>query len=181
MDRDLRRKLWLLIAEHEIKDKNDVTQALELLKECDLLRIEDLLPFFDDFQKIDHFKQAICDALKVYLLTLRLPTMDAENLIFFSRQEYNEKIQQQRKDMDESAKSAERVRNELQSFRNHSVVIDGQQKCAVCDVYLLVKPFFVFPCGHKFHNDCLEHRITEHLSKSFEPKIVIFQSFLIVL
>lgn len=67
LDRDLRRKLWLIIAEHEIKGKNDVKQALELLKECDLLRIEDLLPFFEDFQKIDHFKEAICDALKVNL------------------------------------------------------------------------------------------------------------------
>lgn len=64
-DRDLRRKLWLMIAEHEIKAKNDVAEALELLKECDLLRIEDLLPFFGDFEKIDHFKEAICDALKV--------------------------------------------------------------------------------------------------------------------
>lgn len=71
MDRDLRRKLWLLIAEHEIKGKNDVTQALELLKECDLLRIEDLLPFFDDFQKIDHFKEAICAALQVRIHTFR--------------------------------------------------------------------------------------------------------------
>lgn len=64
-DRELQRKLWLLIAEHEIKGRNDVKRALELLKECDLLRIEDLLPFFDDFQKIDHFKEVICDALKV--------------------------------------------------------------------------------------------------------------------
>lgn len=64
-DRDLQRKLWLRIAEHEIKGKNDVEQALALLKKCPLLEIEDLLPFFDDFQKIDHFKEAICDALKV--------------------------------------------------------------------------------------------------------------------
>lgn len=67
MERDLRRKLWLRIAEHEIKGKDDVKQALELLKDCDLLRIEDLLPFFSDFEKIDHFKEAICDALKVIL------------------------------------------------------------------------------------------------------------------
>lgn len=65
LDRDLRRKLWIIIAEHEIRGKNDVKAALELLKECDLLRIEDLLPFFEEFEKIDHFKDAICDALKV--------------------------------------------------------------------------------------------------------------------
>lgn len=64
-DHELQRKLWLLIAEHEIKGKNDVKQALELLKECDLMHIEDLLPFFGDFQKIDDFKEVICDALKV--------------------------------------------------------------------------------------------------------------------
>lgn len=40
-------------------------KALNLLKECELLRIEDLLPFFSDFEKIDNFKEAICDALKV--------------------------------------------------------------------------------------------------------------------
>lgn len=65
LETDLKRNLWLRIAEHEIRGKDDVKQALELLKECDLLRIEDLLPFFSDFEKIDHFKDAICDALKV--------------------------------------------------------------------------------------------------------------------
>lgn len=67
--------------------------------------------------------------------------------------------------MEESAKSAERVRNDLQTFRNRSVVIGGQDVCAICNVYLLVKPFFVFPCGHKFHNDCLEQQMMNHLSK----------------
>lgn len=67
--------------------------------------------------------------------------------------------------MEESAKSAERVRNDLQTFRNRSIVIDGQEVCAICSGYLLVKPFFIFPCGHKFHHDCLEHQISEHLSE----------------
>lgn len=79
LDSDLRRKLWLIIAEHEIKARNDVKQALELLKECDLLRIEDLLPFFQDFQKIDHFKEVICDALKVHNNCLFLLTLKRNN------------------------------------------------------------------------------------------------------
>lgn len=67
--------------------------------------------------------------------------------------------------MEESAKSAERVRNDLQTFRNRSIVIDGQELCAICSRYLLVRPFSIFPCGHKFHHDCLEGQIMEHLSE----------------
>uniref|UniRef100_A0A8D8CPT7 Vacuolar protein sorting-associated protein 18 homolog n=1 Tax=Culex pipiens TaxID=7175 RepID=A0A8D8CPT7_CULPI len=141
-DQTLRKKLWLLIAEKEIRGKHEnVQEALQILKECDLLRIEDLLPYFSDFQKIDHFKEAICESLK----------------------EYNVKIQEQRKDMEDSAKSAERVRAELQTFRNRSVTVGAQEQCAVCGVYLLLKPFFIFHCGHKFHGDCLERQIVPQL------------------
>lgn len=65
-DPALQRKLWLRIAEHSISGTDNVKQALRLLNECDgLLKIEDVLPFFSDFERIDHFKEAICDALKV--------------------------------------------------------------------------------------------------------------------
>lgn len=132
---ELRRKLWLRIAEHEIRGKeDDVEGALQLLKSCDLLRIEDILPFFADFQRIDHFKAAICDAL----------------------QEYNLRIQEQKKDMVEAEKSAERVRLELQTFRERSLTIGADDLCGVCAGYVLQRPCFVFPCGHKFHGDCLE-------------------------
>ena len=67
--------------------------------------------------------------------------------------------------MEESAKSAERVRNDLQMFRNRSVIIGAQDQCILCNVYLLLKPFFIFPCGHKFHGDCLEKEIVTYLCK----------------
>lgn len=76
--------------------------------------------------------------------------------------------------MKEAAKSAERVRDELQTFRNRAIIIDGQEQCSICDVFLLVKPFFMFPCGHKFHTDCLETGIAEYLCKFF--KIIIAMS-----
>lgn len=141
-DEETRRKLWLKIAQHDIRGTNDVKKALELLKECDLLRIEDLLPFFSDFEKIDDFKEAICTALK----------------------NYNEQIQTLQEDMLESSKAAERVRNDLQALRNRSVRIEAHEPCAICESYLLLKPFFVFPCGHKFHGDCLEKQIIPMLT-----------------
>lgn len=38
---------------------------MDFLQQCDLIRIEDILPFFSDFVTIDHFKDAICNSLKV--------------------------------------------------------------------------------------------------------------------
>lgn len=67
--------------------------------------------------------------------------------------------------MEESAKAAERVRNDLQTFRNRSISIGAQEHCAMCNIYLLLKPFFIFPCGHKFHADCLESNLLKYLSK----------------
>lgn len=71
--------LIFISAKFEIKGTDNVKRALDLLKECNgdkkrgnllfkennLLRIEDLLPYFSDFEKIDDFKEAICEALKV--------------------------------------------------------------------------------------------------------------------
>jgi hypothetical protein len=64
-DVELRKKLWLKIAQHVVSGKNDIQQAMEFLQQCDLIRIEDILPFFSDFVTIDHFKEAICNSLKV--------------------------------------------------------------------------------------------------------------------
>lgn len=61
--------------------------------------------------------------------------------------------------MDESAKSAEKVRRDLNSFRNKSFTISATEQCVFCEGYLFMKPFLIFPCGHKFHGDCLEKNL----------------------
>uniref|UniRef100_W8B004 Vacuolar protein sorting-associated protein 18 homolog n=1 Tax=Ceratitis capitata TaxID=7213 RepID=W8B004_CERCA len=137
-----REKMWLTIAQHEIQGTNDVKKALDLLKECELLRIEDLLPFFSDFEKIDDFKEPICEALK----------------------DYNQKIQELKHEMDECDKQAERVMKDLQNVRERSIRISAQENCNLCETFLMVKPFFIFVCGHKFHSDCLEKQILPMLS-----------------
>ena len=51
----------LFAARHVVSEKQDVKRAMEFLHECDLLKIEDILPFFPDFVTIDHFKVCIYD------------------------------------------------------------------------------------------------------------------------
>ncbi|KAH8240413.1 hypothetical protein KR038_006656 [Drosophila bunnanda] len=142
-DSGMRRALWLRIAYHDIKDTNDVKKALNLLKECELLRIEDLLPFFSDFEKIDNFKEAICDALR----------------------DYNHRIQELQREMAETQEQSDRVCSELQQVRNYSIKMTPQDTCTICEMMLLVKPFFAFICGHKFHSDCLEKQVLPMLTK----------------
>jgi vacuolar protein sorting-associated protein 18 len=143
LDRDLKKNLWLIIAEQKIATNENVKETLELLKHCDLLKIEDLLPFFPDFTQIEYFKDAICDSLK----------------------EYNRRIQEQKKEMDDCAEAAENVRERLQTLKNRIVKFEASDKCSDCGLILTQKPFVLFPCSHKFHADCLEKALLDLLSE----------------
>ncbi|KNC81237.1 hypothetical protein SARC_06412 [Sphaeroforma arctica JP610] len=56
-DESLRKRLWLKIAHHVIEEDHNIERAMKLLEEqSDLVKIEDILPFFPEFVKIDHFK-----------------------------------------------------------------------------------------------------------------------------
>ncbi|XP_061609636.1 vacuolar protein sorting-associated protein 18 homolog isoform X1 [Phyllopteryx taeniolatus] len=141
-DEELRKKLWLKIARHVVQEEKDVKKAMNCLSSCDLLKIEDILPFFPDFVTIDHFKEAICSSLE----------------------EYNKHIEELKQEMEEATESAKRIREDIQEMRNKYGVLDSQDKCSACDFPLLNRPFYLFLCGHMFHSDCLLQEVTPHLS-----------------
>ncbi|XP_057677998.1 vacuolar protein sorting-associated protein 18 homolog [Corythoichthys intestinalis] len=141
-DEELRKKLWLKIARHVVQEEKDVKKAMNCLSSCDLLKIEDILPFFPDFVTIDHFKEAICSSLE----------------------EYNKHIEELKQEMEEATESAKRIREDIQEMRNKYGVVDSQDKCSACDFPLLNRPFYLFLCGHMFHSDCLLQEVTPHLS-----------------
>ncbi|XP_076764775.1 vacuolar protein sorting-associated protein 18 homolog isoform X1 [Xylocopa sonorina] len=152
-DDELRKKLWLKIAEHVVKEKDDIQQAMKFLEHCDIIRIEDILPFFSDFVTIDHFKDAICNSL----------------------QEYNQHIQDLKEEMQEATKAAELIRKDIQEFRTRCTFVYAKDTCNSCDVKLLLRPFYVFPCGHRFHSDCLVAALTPMLSMDQRTKLVNLQ------
>ncbi|XP_043488268.1 vacuolar protein sorting-associated protein 18 homolog isoform X2 [Polistes fuscatus] len=158
-DDALRKKLWLKIAEHVVREKNDIQQVMEFLQQCDLVRIEDILPFFSDFVTIDHFKDAICKSL----------------------QDYNRHIQDLKEEMEEATKAAEVIRKDIQTFRTRCTFVDARDTCNSCDVQLLLRPFYVFPCGHRFHSDCLVAALTPMLSMDQRTKLADLQRQLTVI
>ncbi|ORX55035.1 hypothetical protein DM01DRAFT_1362723 [Hesseltinella vesiculosa] len=50
------KKLWLAIAEYVIQEKRDIKRAMDYVKESNVLKIEDILPFFPDHILINDFK-----------------------------------------------------------------------------------------------------------------------------
>lgn len=146
---ELRKKLWLKIACHVVNKERDIKQAMEFLHECDLLKIEDILPFFSDFVTIDHFKEAICSSL----------------------QEYNQHIEGLKNEMEEATQSAQDIRSEIQSFRKKHAVVAADDKCTICAYAIMSKPFYLFPCKHLFHTDCLINEILSSLTPTKRARI----------
>lgn len=81
--------------------------------------------------------------------------MVSQEAICLSLEEYNQHIEELKQEMEEATESAKRIREDIQEMRNKYGVVDSQEKCAACDFPLLNRPFYLFLCGHMFHNDCL--------------------------
>lgn len=138
-DTALRKKLWLRVARKVISKSDGIKPALDFLKQCELLRVEDLIPFFPDFVVIDDFKDEICDALEGY-----------------SRQ-----IEALKTDMDQSVDTAQHIRDEIAALSLRYAIVEPGERCWSCSLPLLMRQFFVFPCQHAFHADCLGKMVVD--------------------
>ncbi|KAI0931908.1 hypothetical protein AcW1_000818 [Taiwanofungus camphoratus] len=156
-DDQLRKKLWLKIAKYVVQDKRDIKMAMRFLENTDLLKIEDILPFFPDFVVIDDFKDEICTALEGY----------------------SAHIDVLRGEMDEATRNAEAIKQDIDALQKRFVTIDAAEKCSVCHVALLTRQFYVFPCQHTFHADCLIGLTKEYLPAHALRRILALQTELV--
>ncbi|KAF2738624.1 hypothetical protein EJ04DRAFT_428532 [Polyplosphaeria fusca] len=139
VDPALRKKLWLAIAKKVISQSSGIKTAIEFLRRVDLLRIEDLIPFFPDFVVIDDFKEEICTALE----------------------DYSRKIDELKKEMDDTEETAAHIKTDIKALDQRYAIVEPGERCYVCGLPLLARQFFVFPCQHAFHSDCLAKKVVE--------------------
>uniref|UniRef100_A0A915DBF1 Vacuolar protein sorting-associated protein 18 homolog n=1 Tax=Ditylenchus dipsaci TaxID=166011 RepID=A0A915DBF1_9BILA len=143
---ELRKLVWLEIAKKMIEtNQENVESCLALLKESnEAIRIQDILPYFPEFTKIQHFKDPLCACLK----------------------EHSLKIQQLQKEMKEASEMAEEISADVDKNKSKFMVVKSSDKCFKCKDILMSQPFFAFTCRHFFHKQCLErHMIKEEFSK----------------
>lgn len=148
-DDETRQKLWTLIAKHTIDAGGEIKDAMHLLKESALLKIEDLLPFFPDFVLINEFKKEISESLEVY----------------------NARIDHLKEEMQDYTHSAELIRADMQQLRKRCALVSGNQRCELTGQTLLGHEFYLFPCSHAFHATALRLEMQKH-HNSFQRQTV---------
>ncbi|KIO30783.1 hypothetical protein M407DRAFT_14242 [Tulasnella calospora MUT 4182] len=153
-DEGLRKRLWLKVAKFVVQEQNDIKTAMRLLDNTPLVKIEDILPFFPDFVVIDDFKEEICNALE----------------------SYSAHIDALKADMDEATKSAEAIKNDIKNLQNRFVTLEASEKCSICGLNLLTRQFYVFPCQHCFHADCLIGQVKEYLPAPALRRLITLQN-----
>lgn len=154
-DGALCKKLWLKIAQHVLGNRpagqsaeEGVQAALDMLREG-VLKIEDVLPFFPPDVRLDKFRDEVCTSLD----------------------EVNDRVELLKDKMEEYKRSADRVRDNIKQLRNRVGVVKGSQQCEVCHQVVLSRTFYLFPCEHAFHADCLVAKVMPHLPRKRQQQV----------
>lgn len=140
---ELRKRLWLRIARHVIEQKEDIPAAITLMAQSEgLLKIEDILPFFKGFSRIDDFKDEICNALD----------------------SYNKNIEALQQEMHDTTLASERIRRDMANLADRYAFVEPTDVCCLTGGPILAKKFAVFPCvvdGQKcmFYEDALAEEV----------------------
>lgn len=127
---------------------------MQFLEGSDVLQLEDILPFFPSFEVVDDFKEEICNALD----------------------RYSSRIQDLQVDMDESARTSQRIKDEMEKLKDRYVVISPNEKCALSGKSISGCEFYVFPTQRVYRADALLERLTTYAEPSTLKRIIELQS-----
>jgi len=121
-----------------------------------------------------------------------MKTWSEQEEICKSLKDYNSQIEQLKQEMDDATRGADNIRSDIGSLAQRYTVIDREEECGVCRRKILtvgglhqvgrsytsvghMAPFYVFPCGHAFHANCLIAHVTRCTSQVQAERILNLQ------
>ena len=157
VDAEEQRRLWLMIARNAAEGGGDgkdmVASVASVLKDCgpDILCIEDVLPFLPDFAQIDQIQSDICLALT----------------------SYSSKIETYMKEMAESERMCQDLREEIYRMETSSINVVNAALCSNGS-----KPtggnaeaLYVFPSGYVYVQSVLMELVKPYLNEQQSMRI----------
>ena len=135
----LKKKLWIDI--FSCDSQSEFQEALKIMKESKILKIEDVLPHITDTIKIEEFKKQISNCIN----------------------DYEGTIKKLKEDITEYNQTAENIKNDIIKVKKKSMEINYSScKCDICQGYIKDKNIFLFPCGHMFDMNCIKDSLLNY-------------------
>lgn len=132
IDESLARRVWLKIAIFLVKN-SEIEAALDIMHESKLVKMEDLLPYFDDKVSIYNFNNELCKALNGY----------------------KESIHELKEELEASTKNREVTKDDILMAKHGYIEVEVLQLCEICGKFAVLKSFYIYPCVHAYHKECL--------------------------
>jgi len=141
----LKKKLWIEI--FFANNHNEFKDAIKIIEESKILKIEDVLPYITDSIQIDEFKQQIKKCIV----------------------DYESNIKKLKDDINDYNTTSENLKNNIKKIKNKSIEMKSTTcKCDICQEYIKDKKVFVFPCGHILDANCIRKRLLDYEIKGLD-------------
>lgn len=149
-DSEKQKTLWITIVIWMLgRGDESIKEVVQLTREIDNLKIEDILPYMTQSIKLDYFKSEICETLR----------------------NYHDQVSNLKLEMDGFYSAGDSLKKEYGRLANRNLYVPRNQKCEECYRPLFTEDYIVFGCLHCFHRDCLWYYIKRN-EDIFHPKKV---------
>lgn len=148
----VKTQLWVKIAKKQMRSSTELVKLLNENK--DMIKIEDLIPYFGDNVSISTFKEQI-----------------SESLVRF-----NDEISDFKSTMNQTSKNLEFLKKEVSELRNRYFIIDQDKKCEFCGSSIFTDVFYYFPCGHAYLKRCMRELLKKEGQEEKLAKLEYFEN-----
>jgi vacuolar protein sorting-associated protein 18 len=80
-------------------------------------------------------------------------------------EDYHKQIEGLKEEMKGYSDNSELLKTQLRGLKNNCIKIPNNMKCDECLISVFTEEFYVFPCLHAFHKNCLLLKIKDETKK----------------